>query len=57
MPEVAADPQGRFTLPVPSGWSAADEGTAVTLTGPEGGVEIHVAAFDRDTPEDLVAAM
>jgi hypothetical protein len=54
---LISDRDSRFALPVPEGWDASADAGAVAITGPEEGVEIHVAAFDRLPPDDLVAAI
>jgi CubicO group peptidase (beta-lactamase class C family) len=52
-----SDEQGRFDLPVPAGWEASAQRGAVALVSPEEGIEVHVAAFDQLSPDELVTAM
>ncbi len=54
---IISDGDSRFSLPVPEGWDASSGGSAVAIMGPDEGVEIHVAAFDRLPPDELAVAM
>ena len=54
---LVSDKDSRFALPVPEGWDASAEAGAVAIMSPDEGVEIHVAAFDRLPPDELVATM
>lgn len=57
-PAAAADyqdPQGRFTVPIPTGWTAAEEDGYVHLASPEGGMNIFLLASDNAELEEAVA--
>ena len=50
-----ADPQGRFSVPVPAQWSVAEDDEYVLIEGPEGGVRIYIAVSEGDDLEAAVA--
>src|SRR4051812_21984467 len=48
------DPSGRFTVPIPTDWTAKTIGDAGVLTSPEGGITIYALAL---TDTDVAAAI
>lgn len=51
------DPGGRFTLPIPTGWTAETTGEAGVLTSPEGGITVYALALPgTDIPRALEEA-
>jgi CubicO group peptidase (beta-lactamase class C family) len=54
--ETYADPDGRFTVPVPTGWRAEPGGGYVTLTDPEGAIRVYVVVADAEDASTGVAA-
>lgn len=52
--ETLEDPEGRFTAPVPIGWTATVHDGYVTVTDPDEGIRLHLLAVDG---EDLEAAV
>ena len=52
---VFADPAGRFTVPVPTGWSATQIGSFVRVAAPEGDLHVDVVVSDVADPADAVA--
>ena len=48
------DPSGRFTLPIPTDWTAKSVGDVGVLTSPEGGITIYALAMPGT---DVVAAI
>src|SRR5690606_11855717 len=52
---VYADPAGRFTVPVPTGWSATEMDGFVRVAAPEGDLHVDVVVSDVTDPADAVA--
>ena len=53
--ERYADPSGRFTVPVPTGWRAETVGDVVALTDPSGEITASFVAVDETDPEAAIA--
>ena len=54
---VYVDPLGRFTLPLPTGWTAETEGDVGVITSPEGGITVYAVVMPvTDIPAALDAA-
>ena len=49
------DPEGRFTAPIPTGWTATVQDGYVRLAGPEGGIYLDVVVASAEDPEGAVA--
>lgn len=49
--DVYEDPEGTFTVPVPSGWSAEEEDEFVLLSDPDGEISIWVLRVEAETTE------
>lgn len=49
-----ADPDGRFTVPIPTGWRAAAGGEEVVLTSPEGTITATLLVIDGSDPAAAV---
>jgi CubicO group peptidase (beta-lactamase class C family) len=52
---VYVDPAGRFTVPIPTGWTAETRGEIGVLTSPEGGIVVHLLALPGDDVPAAVA--
>lgn len=50
-----SDPQGRFSLQVPAGWTATEHDGFVRVEGPEGGIRVDVVVSEEGDPESAVA--
>ncbi len=50
-----ADPQGRFTVPVPTGWEVEAGEGFVAVVSPEGGVRLPIVVVADDDPEAAIA--
>lgn len=48
------DPQGRFTVPVPTGWRVEEREGFVSLLGPAGELRVHVVVSQGADPEAAV---
>jgi CubicO group peptidase (beta-lactamase class C family) len=53
--ERYADPSGRFTVPVPTGWRAETVDGVVVLTDPTGEITASFVAVDETDPEAAIA--
>jgi CubicO group peptidase (beta-lactamase class C family) len=54
---VYVDPAGRFTLPLPTGWTSETRGDIGVITSPEGGITVYALALPgTDVPEALAEA-
>ena len=45
------DPNGRFSLVVPSAWDLEEVGTLVLLTDPSGEIEVTIFSVEQEVPE------
>src|SRR5690625_600445 len=52
--EEYTDPEGRYSFPVPAGWSVTEEEGYVTVSGPEGLLQLHIVVLEE---EDLRSAV
>ena len=50
------DPQGRFTVPIPTGWTATEHDGFVRIAAPEDGLHLDIIVTEGDAVEDAVAA-
>ncbi|HLR46900.1 MAG TPA: serine hydrolase domain-containing protein, partial [Deinococcales bacterium] len=50
------DPEGRFTVTVPTGWTAAGEDGYAHLASPAGGINVYLLVSEGDDLEAAVAA-
>jgi CubicO group peptidase (beta-lactamase class C family) len=50
------DPDGRFSVPIPTGWTVEQFDDYATLTDPDGEITITILALDADDPEAAIAA-
>lgn len=55
--EIYEDPQGRFSVPIPTNWTATEGEGFVTLSGPEGDLRVWVLAVSIAPGDDLEAAI
>jgi CubicO group peptidase (beta-lactamase class C family) len=53
--EVYRDPAGRFSVPVPAGWTAEQQGAAVTLRDPDRAITIFALSVPAATVEQGLA--
>lgn len=54
---VYQDPAGRFSVPVPTNWTAAAAGDVVTLTDPEGAIIVYALAVEApDAAQGIATA-
>jgi CubicO group peptidase (beta-lactamase class C family) len=53
--DVYEDPEGRFTVPVPAGWSMSEEEGYVRLSDPEEGMHLFMLALEEDDLEAAIA--
>lgn len=54
--EIFADPQGRFTIPVPTNWTAiANEDDTVVLTDPDSTILIYALVIEGDDVKEAIA--
>lgn len=51
---VYEDPQGLFSVPVPTNWTVQESEQYVTLLGPEEGLTVHILALDGDDTKAAV---
>ena len=51
---VYEDPQGLFSVPVPTNWTIQESEQYVTLLGPEEGLTVHILALDGDDTKAAV---
>ncbi|MBX3142667.1 MAG: beta-lactamase family protein [Trueperaceae bacterium] len=49
------DAAGRYTVQIPGGWAVADEGGVVTVTSPEGGMQVHFVVVPAGDPSPAVS--
>jgi len=49
------DPNGLFTVPIPTNWTAEESDGYVTLSTPEEDIEVHILVVDGDDPAAAVA--
>ena len=49
------DPQGRFSVPIPTNWTVAEEEGFVTLTDPSGEISVYLAVLQGRNPEAVIA--
>ena len=49
------DPQGRFTVPVPTNWTAEAQEGLVTLADPSGELRVYLTVVARDDPQPAIA--
>ncbi len=49
------DPEGRYTVEVPSGWTLDEQDRYVTVESPEGGILVHVVVAETGAAEEAVA--
>ena len=52
---VFEDPAGRYSVPLPSGWTAESLDGYARLTSPEGGIEVRILVLQNDDAEAAVA--
>ncbi len=50
------DPQGLFSAPIPTGWTAEQQAGYVTFASPEAGILLHLLATQAESAEAAVAA-
>lgn len=50
------DPEGRFTVQVPTGWTASDAGDYVRVAGPDGGLAIDLMVRPTSDPNAAIDA-
>lgn len=48
------DPQGRFSVPIPTNWTMVEEESFVTLTDPSGEIRMSVLALKGRNPEAVI---
>ena len=48
------DPQGRFTVPVPTQWSVVERDGYVLIESPEAGISVYIVVSEGDEPEPAV---
>ncbi len=53
--DLYEDPNGRFTVPIPSGWTVEEFDGYATLTDPDGGIAMTVLAVEADDAESAIA--
>lgn len=54
--EIFTDPQGRFTIPVPTNWTAsANEDGTVVLTDPDGAILIYALVMEGENIAEAIA--
>ncbi len=49
------DPNGLFTVPVPTNWTAEESDGFVTLSSPEEDIEVHILVVEGDEPAAAIA--
>ena len=49
------DPQGRFSVPIPTNWTVAEEEGFVALADPSGEISVYLAVLDGRNPEAVIA--
>lgn len=49
------EPQGRFSVPVPTNWTVTQQDGYAVLSGPEAGLTVYVLALEEDDLEAAVA--
>ena len=54
-PSQYEDPEGRYTVEVPSGWTVHEDDDHVTIESPEGGILVHLVVAETDAAEEAVA--
>ena len=50
------DPQGRFTVPIPTGWTATEHDGFVRIAAPEEGLHLDIVVTPGDAAEEAIAA-
>ncbi len=53
--EEYSDPAGRFSFPVPAGWTVSEEDGYVTVSGPEGLLRIHVLVTEEEDLHEAIS--
>jgi hypothetical protein len=51
---VYADPEGLFTVPIPTNWTVEEGEGYATLTSPEEGIHFHVLALSAENLEEAI---
>ncbi len=51
---VYEDPEGIFTVPVPTGWTVEERDDHLALTSPEGGIRLHFLTFGEDDLQAVI---
>jgi hypothetical protein len=49
------DPQGRFSLPIPTNWTVEEKNGLVTLSDPGGDIQVPVLTLEGGDPEEAIA--
>lgn len=49
------DPQGRFTVPIPTNWTVTEGEGFVTLTDPGGEISVYLSVLEGRNPEAVIA--